>query len=690
MGIQGLLPLFKSIQRPVHIKDYAGQTVAIDGYVWLHKGAFACAWDLAQNKPTTKFVDYCVHRLRMLIFNGVKPLVVFDGGALPSKLHTEKERKEKRKECLAKAKALCHKGKRKEATEYFQKGIDVTPQMAYQLIQVLRAENIEYYVAPYEADAQLAYLEKIGRVSAIITEDSDLLVFGCKRVIFKLDQYGNGVEIRREDMNSTQHINLNGWTQDMLRHMCILSGCDYLPSIPGMGIKKAHKYINRYKTADRALKALRLENQMKIPPDYEQGFQRAELTFLYQRVYDPETAALSTLNPVPEDLDISMMEFLGPFLEPSIAKSIAEGITCPIIKLPLASIKFLQDDVGDYLNEKENVVQTQYAPSIVPTSDRKTSKITTIQKLSKSTVTNNKPTKTIMSFFAKATSSTKNSTSHGTQKVTSESSQPPSNLFLPMATAHVTPFVEKRSSESVRLDTNIKRQRTDEDICGLDTFPSDSTSSLHRQPHTVSRFFNFFRRPVPVSLSTESSTTISSFSTFEKARPTAESLFTSQPSLTKSDSYVGTSQEDMPCTPEDTDVYTGGNWGMNSDQAESKSVNCEYISGEDEMERESKENLRLVAMSLRKRFSRSDGKQLEVEDQTDPGTSNLKPKPDHPKSLPYSEAKPKSAPHSHAPLFRSRPVGLGKPKERKSFDSTTSEGKPSLGTLLEHFRFDSK
>ena len=52
--------------------------------------------------------------------------------------------------------------------------------------KVLRQENIEYVVAPYEADAQLAYLEKVGHVSAIITEDSDLLVFGCKRVMFYL------------------------------------------------------------------------------------------------------------------------------------------------------------------------------------------------------------------------------------------------------------------------------------------------------------------------------------------------------------------------------------------------------------------------------------------------------------------------------------------------------------------------
>lgn len=37
-------------------------------------------------------------------------------------------------------------------------------------------------VAPYEADAQLAYLNKCGIAQLIITEDSDLLLFGCDKV----------------------------------------------------------------------------------------------------------------------------------------------------------------------------------------------------------------------------------------------------------------------------------------------------------------------------------------------------------------------------------------------------------------------------------------------------------------------------------------------------------------------------
>jgi len=38
--------------------------------------------------------------------------------------------------------------------------IDITPDIAFRLIIELKKKNIEFIVAPYEADAQLAYLSR--------------------------------------------------------------------------------------------------------------------------------------------------------------------------------------------------------------------------------------------------------------------------------------------------------------------------------------------------------------------------------------------------------------------------------------------------------------------------------------------------------------------------------------------------
>ena len=41
---------------------------------------------------------------------------------------------------------------------------------------------MSFIVAPYEADAQMAYLALMGEAYVVITEDSDLLAYGCPRV----------------------------------------------------------------------------------------------------------------------------------------------------------------------------------------------------------------------------------------------------------------------------------------------------------------------------------------------------------------------------------------------------------------------------------------------------------------------------------------------------------------------------
>lgn len=76
-----------------------------------------------------------MHRVRLLRHFKIEPYIVFDGGPLPAKKGTESERKKKRDENLARANALAAQGKYTQAREYYVKCVDVTPQMAYQLIK---------------------------------------------------------------------------------------------------------------------------------------------------------------------------------------------------------------------------------------------------------------------------------------------------------------------------------------------------------------------------------------------------------------------------------------------------------------------------------------------------------------------------------------------------------------------------
>ena len=74
------------------------------------------------------------------------------------------------------------------------RGIDefgITPNMKL-AEENRRRERYDYAVSPYESDAQLTYLQKIGLVDYILSQDSDLLDFGSTeftKVIFKINFY---------------------------------------------------------------------------------------------------------------------------------------------------------------------------------------------------------------------------------------------------------------------------------------------------------------------------------------------------------------------------------------------------------------------------------------------------------------------------------------------------------------------
>lgn len=73
-------------------------------------------------------------------------------------------------------------GQHAEGRNLLKRAIDITHEMALELIKYCQSENIDCIVAPYEADAQLAYLNISGIADVVITEDSDLTLFGCKKV----------------------------------------------------------------------------------------------------------------------------------------------------------------------------------------------------------------------------------------------------------------------------------------------------------------------------------------------------------------------------------------------------------------------------------------------------------------------------------------------------------------------------
>jgi len=318
MGITGLLLALKEIQQKKHLREYKNQKIAIDAFCWLHKGAYSCALELGQNIPTTRYIDFCVKRLKMVIENGAIPLVVFDGGRLPMKKDTEAARGKSRQFHREEASELWKQGKKDAAIKKYGESVSITGEMAFEFIKILRKMKIEYVVAPYEADAQLAYLFKEKYVDLILTEDSDLLAFGAEKVLFKLDNEGYGFEIDMKCLNQVKEMDFTNFSKDAFLKMCILNGCDYLPSIKGIGLKKAYQFVKQSTDIKQIIKNMEKVNKYTIPDSYEKDFERAFLTFKFQTVYDLKKKCLTNINKIENTTYVEIfsyndLSFLGPY-----------------------------------------------------------------------------------------------------------------------------------------------------------------------------------------------------------------------------------------------------------------------------------------------------------------------------------------------------------------------------------------
>ena len=309
-----------------------------------------------------------------------------------------------------------------------------------------------FLVAPYEADAQMAYLARRGDVACVITEDSDLLAYGAPRVLLKMARDGSGEEVRAEDLPAARLLPWAGGggggpdpppppppggasssrvvpsscsapasslsaggsageqqqqqrgdggtappcssplpppssgpsqpppppgdaaaaaapapaASDLFLQLCVLAGCDFLPSLPSVGLRTAARHLSRLRCAHRVVRSLRLAGK-RVPAGYEEGLCRALWTFKHQTVFCPHSLECVPLGPLPEvaaaDDDkaaaggrsgdraarrrvlvppaaavgvptVRDLDFLGPLVPAEIAAAVAACVVDPMTRLP--------------------------------------------------------------------------------------------------------------------------------------------------------------------------------------------------------------------------------------------------------------------------------------------------------------------------------------------------------------------
>ena len=105
-----------------------------------------------------------------------------------------------------------------------------------------------YYDAPGEADELCSFLCIKGKVWGCLSEDMDMFVYGCPRVIRHLSLLNNTVVVYdNKEILSTLKI-----TQSELREICVLSGTDYNINVTNsLNLYQSLNLFKRYKKSKK-------------------------------------------------------------------------------------------------------------------------------------------------------------------------------------------------------------------------------------------------------------------------------------------------------------------------------------------------------------------------------------------------------------------------------------------------------
>ena len=111
---------------------------------------------------------------------------------------------------------------------------------------MLRLFGIPYITAPMEAEAQCAALLSLGLVDGIITDDSDVFLFGGGRVLKNMFNQSKTVECYlAPDLKRELSLDC-----DKLVRLAYLLGSDYTDGLPGVGPVVAMELLSEFPGLD--------------------------------------------------------------------------------------------------------------------------------------------------------------------------------------------------------------------------------------------------------------------------------------------------------------------------------------------------------------------------------------------------------------------------------------------------------
>ena len=237
------------------MSDLNGKIIAVDISIYLYK-----------YESEDALMENIYLMLSIFIYYNIIPIFVFDGKPPAEKYALLQQRKENKLNAMTQYEKIKEKLDVDDIDEdEKQEMLTTMDHLKKQFIfmnrdkiekvkELIRAYGATYYDAPGEADELCAMLVAKKKAWACMSEDMDLFVYGCPRVMryFSLSSH-NAVLYYMKGILQELHM-----SQDEFREICVLSGTDY--NINANGVNKHEinldqtlKWFHKYKKTETSV-----------------------------------------------------------------------------------------------------------------------------------------------------------------------------------------------------------------------------------------------------------------------------------------------------------------------------------------------------------------------------------------------------------------------------------------------------
>ena len=222
---------------PISLRNLAGKKIVIDTSIYMYKYA-----------KDNHIIEGMFSMISTLLHYNITPIFIFDGKPPIEKDKLIAERRVKKKNAEKKynklkqdltllGKSQMYINNNKQLQKYKKECTRIKWYNIVDIKEMMRFFGVEYHEAEQEADKLCASMVIGGYAWACLSEDTDLFVYGCPRILRYISFMTNKVVL----YNLSHILKILNISQKVFTQLCVLTGTDY-----NTGVSDIYILYNEY------------------------------------------------------------------------------------------------------------------------------------------------------------------------------------------------------------------------------------------------------------------------------------------------------------------------------------------------------------------------------------------------------------------------------------------------------------